>query len=373
MSPPRVLFVGRTRYSLPLPPALRKKWDAIEQELDYRILASAAPGSSGVSGRFELLPPAPALDGALFYLLLPFRLGRTLRRLRPDAVVAETPHVAAAALLARALMRGPRPRVIAEVHGNWRLATRLHGSPRRRLLGPLVDAINVAALRRVDGVRALSAYTAGLAEEVRGEPVTGELPTYTDLAAFAGRAPAPLPVAPTALFVGVLEAYKNVDGLVTAWRRVAERVPDARLVVVGRGTKLSLVEQLAADLPGRVEHVEELPPEGVAARMDESTVLVLPSRFEGFGRVVIESFARGRGVVGGRAGGILDLVEDGVEGLLVDPESPDELADALERVLTDRALAERLGAAAHDRYEAWHSTPEEFAARLRKLIEAALH
>ncbi|MDQ5822170.1 MAG: glycosyltransferase, partial [Actinomycetota bacterium] len=250
--------------------------------------------------------------------------------------------------------------------------TRLHGSPRRRLLGPLVDAIDLVALRRVDGVRALSSYTAGLAEEVRGRPVTGELPTYTDLAAFADRLPVRLPETPTALFVGVLEAYKNVDGLVAAWRRVARGMPNARLVVVGRGTKLPLVEQLAAELPGRVEHVAELPPDGVAARMDQSTILVLPSRFEGFGRVVIESFARGRGVVGGRAGGILDLVGDGVEGLLVDPENVDELAEALERVLSDRALAERLGAAAHERYRAWHSTPEEFAARLRKLVEATL-
>jgi glycosyltransferase involved in cell wall biosynthesis len=369
VSRPRVLFVGRTRYRLPLPAGLAKKFDALDRELDYRVLATQARGSADSSERFELARPLAVLDGPLWYLLLPLRIRRTLRRFRADAVVAEDPHTAAAALVARALLRGPRPRVVAEVHGNWRLATRLYGSPRRRLLGPVVDAIDLLALRRVDGVRALSPYTARLAEEARGEPVTAQFPTYTDLSAFAERPVAPLPERPQALFVGVLEPYKNVDGLAEAWRQVARRLPQARLVVVGRGSRRPLVEALAAELPGQVEYVPELEPEAVAARMDESTVLVLPSRFEGLGRVVIESFARGRGVVGGRAGGILDLVREGEEGLLVDPEDVAGLAAALERVLSDRALAERLGAAARERYRAWHSTPEEFARRMRSLVE----
>ncbi len=373
MTRPRVLFVGRTRYTLPLPGRLARKFDALDGQVDYRVLASAAPGSAGSSERFELVRALPVLDGPLFYLLLPLRILRAVRRFRPDAVVAEDPHTAAAALLARPLLRGRRPRVIAEVHGNWRLATRLYGSPRRRLLGPVADAVDLLALRRADAVRALSPYTARLVEEARGEPATAQFPTYTDLGAFTRRPRVPLPERPQALFVGVLEPYKNVDGLAEAWRRVARRLAEARLVVVGRGSRLALVEQLAAELPGQVEYVPELEPQEVAARMDESTVLVLPSRFEGLGRVVIEAFARGRGVVGGRAGGILDLVRDGEEGLLVDPEDVDGLAAALERVLTDRELAERLGAAAAARYAEWDSTPEEFARRMRDLVETALH
>jgi glycosyltransferase involved in cell wall biosynthesis len=363
---PSVLFVGRTRYRLPLAAGLARKWEAIERELDYVVLASRADGSSGSHARFELVPAAPALDGPLFYVLLPLRARRAIRRIRPDVVVAETPYVAAAVLLARATLRGTRPRVIAEVHGNWRLATRLHGSPQRRYLGPIGDVIGDAAVRRVDAVRALSSYTASLAEQVRGAPVRALLPTFTDLEAFTARPVQPLPDRPTALFVGVLERYKNVDGLVAAWRLVQERLPHARLVVVGRGPLAELLAQID------VEHVIELDAEGIAARMDESWVLVLPSRFEGLGRVVIESFARGRGVVASRAGGILDLVTDGVEGLLVSPEDHADLADALTRVLADRTLAERLGTAARERYADWHSTPEQFAARLRELVESTL-
>jgi glycosyltransferase involved in cell wall biosynthesis len=101
-------------------------------------------------------------------------------------------------------------------------------------------------------------------------------------------------------------------------------------------------------------------------------VLVLPSRFEGLGRVVIEAFARGRGVVATGAGGILDLVEDGREGLLVDVDDVDGLAEALVRALSDRGLAERLGVAAQARFPEWNQTAEQWAERMRALVERAL-
>jgi glycosyltransferase involved in cell wall biosynthesis len=182
-----------------------------------------------------------------------------------------------------------------------------------------------------------------------------------------------LPERPAALFVGVLEAYKNVDTLAAAWRIAAPQVPEATLVVLGKGSRSASIDRLAAELPGRVVHVPELPPDGVAQRLDEATALVLPSRFEGLGRVVVEAFARGRGVVATRAGGILDLVEDGREGLLVEVDDVKGLADALVRVLSDRALAERLGAGAHQRFPEWNQSAADWAGRMRALVDAALH
>jgi rhamnosyl/mannosyltransferase len=87
------------------------------------------------------------------------------------------------------------------------------------------------------------------------------------------------------------------------------------------------------------------------------------------GRVVVEAFCRGRGVVGSRVGGIPDLVEDGRNGILVEPGDPDALAEALARVLTDHELAERLGAGAAASAGRWTVSPEEFASRLRVLVE----
>jgi glycosyltransferase involved in cell wall biosynthesis len=372
---PRVLFVGRTRYRLPLADWLERKWTAIGHELEYRVLASEDPANTGTDPRFELIPAVTprSLDGAAFYAQLAFRVRRAVRSLRPQAIVAEDPRTAALVMAGCKLAGGGRPRVICEVHGDWRHSTRLYGSQGRQLLSPLVDLLDDHGVSRADAVRALSPYTARLVEETRGRPPDAVFPTYTDLSVFTSRPAQPLPERPAALFVGMLERYKNVDGLAAAWRIAAGRVPEAPLVVVGKGPLRGEIDRLAADLPGRVEHVPELPPEGVARALDEATLLVLPSRREGLGRVVIEAFARGRGVVASCAGGVLDLVDDGVEGLLVDPEDTARLADALVRVLSERDLAERLGAAASARFAAWNQTAEEFARRTKELVEAALN
>jgi glycosyltransferase involved in cell wall biosynthesis len=87
------------------------------------------------------------------------------------------------------------------------------------------------------------------------------------------------------------------------------------------------------------------------------------------GRVVIEAFCRGRAVIGTRVGGIPDLVEDGVNGKLVDPGDPAALAEALVRVLADRDLAERLGQAAQACADLWSISPQEFARRVRTLVD----
>ena len=143
----RVLFVGRTRYRLPLPSWLERKWDAVGDGLDYRVLASAADGARS-GGRFELIAPAPAADGFAFYTRLPFRVRRAIRKFRPEAIVAEDPRTATLVMLGRRLAGSPRAKVICEVHGDWRHSTRLYGASGRRLLSPLVDALDRYGIRR---------------------------------------------------------------------------------------------------------------------------------------------------------------------------------------------------------------------------------
>jgi glycosyltransferase involved in cell wall biosynthesis len=369
---PRVLFVGRSRYRLPLPPWLAKKWDALEEELDYRILGAAERGSPTEAQRFRLRRPAPVrvLDAPLFYLRLPLDVRREIRAFEPAAVVAADPYVGAAAWLGRALS-GRRPRLIVEVHGDPRTFTRLYGSSARKALSPLADIVARWALRRADGTRALSSFTSNLVEQARGETATASFPTYSDLSAFTEPPMQPVPAAQTVVFVGALEPYKNVVGLAAAWRRVAHDLPQASLVVVGKGSQQRAIDELIRELPTQVRQHRELAPGEVARALDESRALVLPSWPEGLGRVVIEAFARGRGVVATAAGGIVDLVDDGVQGLLIPPGDTDALVAALRRVLIEDGLAERLGAAAGERYAAWHSTPEDFARAYRELVDLA--
>src|SRR5262249_4749317 len=152
-------------------------------------------------------------------------------------------------------------------------------------------------------------------------------------------APVPLPEQPSALFVGVLERYKDVDGLAQAWRLAAPRLPEVKLRIVGRGSRAYVVEALVRNLPAQTEWTPELPNSEIPAVLDAATVLVLPSRSEGLGRILVEALCRGRPVVATRVGGITDLVRDGENGLLVPPQDAGALADALVRVLSDRGFA----------------------------------
>jgi glycosyltransferase involved in cell wall biosynthesis len=282
-------------------------------------------------------------------------------------VLAQGAHEAAAALAARRLA-GVETAVIADLHGDWRAPTRLYGSRLRTALNPVADRVALTGLRNADGIRTITGYTTSLVRGLGLEPAD-EFPAYMDFDSFLQSPPQPLPEHAQALFVGVLERYKNVDGLADAWRLAAPRVPDAQLRLVGAGTLRPVVEQLLRDVPGQTSWDERLTQPEVSRALDEATALVLPSRSEGMGRVVVEAFCRGRAVVAARVGGIPDLVEDGKNGLLVEPGDTQALADALVRILTDRELAERLGAGAHASADFWTSSPEEFASRVRALVE----
>ena len=365
----KLLMVGRTRYELPLSDTLRAKFDALRKVFDLRVLASRAPGAPAGDETFELGGPwrPRRLDGALYFATLPFRTAKELRRSRPDAVLVQGAHETWLVLQGRRLARSRAP-VVLDIHGDWRSSTRLYGSPARRLLNPLADRVAASAVRHADAVRTISDYTTGLVRSYGVEPAA-VFPAFMDLDPFLGPVQ-PLPRPPRALFVGVLEHYKGIEELAAAWRDVSARLPGVVLHLVGKGTQRAVAEQLVRDLPGRVEWTESLPTEGVAAALDAATVLLLPSRSEGMGRVLVEAFCRGRGVVGSSVGGIVDLVRDGENGLLVPPQDPRALADAMHRVLTDQALAERLGAGARTSAEAWVASPEEYAARLEALVAA---
>ncbi|MDA4129585.1 MAG: glycosyltransferase family 4 protein [Thaumarchaeota archaeon] len=138
------------------------------------------------------------------------------------------------------------------------------------------------------------------------------------------------------LFVGALttfHSYKGVDVLIRAFSSVSKKFRDSRLVVVGAGNMLSSFKKLASGLgvseavvfPGYVD--DNLLPEFYAA----CDVSVLPSKnsSEGFGLVLIEAMACGKAVIGSRTGGIVDVIKDGKNGILVEPGDQLELASAI--------------------------------------------
>jgi glycosyltransferase involved in cell wall biosynthesis len=369
---PRVLFVSRERFRLPLDGAQKRKWDAVAAVVEHRVLAAAPAGSPTRDAHFHLVGPARprALDGALYYLLLPWRIARELRGFRPDAALVQGVHETVAFLIARRLA-GSNAKVILDVQGDWHEATRLYGSPLRRLLNPLNDALAPFAVSRADAVRTVSTQTTGLVEALGVHPAA-VFPSYVDAEAFLARPPAPLPERPRAVFVGVLERYKAFDTLVEAWRRAAPQVPGAVLQLVGQGTMRDRAERLVADLPDQTEWTPRLSAEEVSAAMDASWLVCLPSRSEGLPRVALEAACRGRAIVGGNRAGIPDVVQHEQNGLLVDPDDADELAAALVRILSDRSFAEQLGASARRTGEEWGVTPAEYAAKVLALVSGLL-
>jgi glycosyltransferase involved in cell wall biosynthesis len=364
---PRVLVVGHTTYDMPLSASLARKWDSIAERLDFRVIGQAGTVEQD-DPRFRLLRLSRSFAGA-FQMTLPWVVAREARRFKPDVVITQSPYEAFA-ILPRAI-RG-NAKLVVDVQGGWRTAPRLYGSRLRRLLAVASDRAALLALRRADGVRAISEYTAGLIEEATGRKPLSTFPTYTDLESFLAKPPKPLPDSPTVAWVGVLQRYKDPETFAAAWRLVAARVPGARAIVVGDGPLRAVIDQLCAEFPGQVEAFPRLSQPEVASVLDESTLLALPSASEGLGRVVIEAFARRRPVVGSAVGGIRDIVRPEHSGLLVPPGDATALADALVRVLSDRELAERLAAGGLADGKRFHWLPDEYADAVRQLVDRAL-
>jgi glycosyltransferase involved in cell wall biosynthesis len=367
---PRVLFVSRERFRLPLEGLQQRKWDAVSAVVEPRVLAAAPAGWPTRDERFHLEGPSRprVLDGALHYLRLPRAIARELRDFEPDAALVQGVHEAVAFLIARRLA-GSRTKLILDVQGDWRAATRLYGSHWRRLLSPLNDALAPIAVRRADAVRTISDHTTSIVRALGVEPAA-TFPPFVDAGIFASRPAVPLPERPVALFVGVLEPYKNIEGLAEAWPLVAAQVPDARLHLVGKGTRTDIAQALVRDHDARWD--PELTAEEVATALDESWLLTLPSRAEGLGRVLVEAACRRRALVGADRGGIPDVVRHEENGLLVDPDDPRSIAAGLTRVLGDRVYAERLGEAARLTGDRWSVTPDAYAARVEALVGGVL-
>lgn len=225
------------------------------------------------------------------------------------------------------------------------------------------------ALARVDAVVVPSEFLAARAVEIGARPAAIHvIPAGVDLDRFA---PSPVPPEPVALFVGRFAEKKGLDVLLAAWPTVRERVPDARLRLVGYGP---LAPQVRAE--EGIEVVGRRPHSEVAAEVRRARVVVSPSRTATDGDadtlvvVNLEAQACGRPVVTTRHGGIPEYVQDGHTALLVEEGDPTSLAEALVRVLSDQVLARSLGGAG----PAW---VEQFsvaraAARLDELYDSLM-
>jgi glycosyltransferase involved in cell wall biosynthesis len=314
--------------------------------------------------------PSP-LGHLVYFASLPAIVGLELRRFKPDVIVATGPYEAFMLLPAWKVMR-PRAKLLIELHGDWRTASRLYGSPLRRLYGRLSDQAAEFALRHASGVRALSEFTESLTLEVTGRSPLSLFPGYIDLESFSREPRRPLPDRPSIAWIGVLQRSKNPRLVADAWRQVAARTTEGRLVVVGQGPEQSIVDKLVRDVPTRTMSLSSLTPPQIARLLDDSTALVVSSDSEGLPRVIMEAFTRGRPVVATAVGGVPDVVTTGRNGILVPRGDARQLADAIIRVLNDREFAEQLSRGALEDADRFRCTPTEFSTAFRRLVDSAL-
>ena len=173
----------------------------------------------------------------------------------------------------------------------------------------------------------------------------------------------------TILFLSRLVPRKRADKLIRVMPTVISSIPRARLVIVGDGSERQRLESLVAEssarnsisVLGRVTESEKW------ICYEQCDVYVLPSIGEGFGIGYLEANALGKPVVGSRDSGTVDAVLHGETGLLVDPNSDEQLAEAIIQLLKNPTLARRLGKNGRRRVEEemnWAT----IAARVRDII-----
>jgi glycosyltransferase involved in cell wall biosynthesis len=175
------------------------------------------------------------------------------------------------------------------------------------------------------------------------------------------------PVEPSAsgqirlLFVGRLEERKGIDVLLRALKEIMPRYPQLSVDIVGNdklpgadGKAYRDAFESDAEMQSaraRIRFHGEVSEKHLRGFYRACDIFVAPSRFESFGLILLEAMMFGKPVIGCRTGGMPEIVEDGVSGLLAEPGDVDSLERCITRLIEDPDLRDQLGVRARRRYE----------------------
>lgn len=181
------------------------------------------------------------------------------------------------------------------------------------------------------------------------------------------------------LFVGRLEKRKGFKYLLQAFARVKKAVPEARLMVVGaydKEDKEPFVLYARENRLRDVRFIGQVSEDDLPRYYRTCHVFCAPSTgFESFGIILLEAMAAGKPIVASNIAGYRGVLEDGEEGLLVQPEDERRLADALIRLLNDPALSRRMGCQGQATAigYSWDKVAQQVLGYYRELLEEKRH
>jgi L-malate glycosyltransferase len=293
-----------------------------------------------VSEGLELIPIASRTE---IDLSAGWRLARAIKRLRPDVVHAHDPHGIAMASWALSLStatssRDEGPLLVA----SRRVDFHLKGNSFSRWKYRQVDCFIAAseAIRQMllhDGVPPDQVIT--VHEGIDIEHVLAAAPVNIHEALFLPHH------APVVGNVAALAAHKGHRHLIDAAKLVVQQVPDVRFVILGEGELREQLERHVREL--RLEKHVLLPGfrVDVLGCIKAFDLFAMSSVTEGLGTSLLDAMACSKAIVATRAGGIPEVVEPGVTGLLVEPRDHRAMAEAIVKLLKDETLRARMAAA----------------------------
>jgi len=288
----------------------------------------------------DLIPIAPRTE---MDLSAAWKFARVVKRLAPDVIHAHDPHGVAMASLALSIGAGSAkggraPALVA----SRRVDFHLKGNSFSRWKYHQVDCFIAAseAIRQMlvsDGIAEAQAVT--VHEGIDVEHVVAAPPVDVHQAFFLPHG------APVVGNIAALVPHKGQRYLIEAAHLVVQQIPDARFVILGEGDLREHLEK-----PVKDHHLEKhvlLPGfrTDVLGCLKTFDLFVMSSVTEGLGTSLLDAMAASRPIVATTAGGIPEIIDDGVNGLLVPPRDHHALADAIVRALKDAELRRRMGAA----------------------------
>jgi glycosyltransferase involved in cell wall biosynthesis len=213
-------------------------------------------------------------------------------------------------------------------------------------------AINRAWFGRFNRVTAISQAVANRLEEFGGSVMRQVDVVYPGTVWTPARTALEIATTPVILCAGRLVPEKGIDVLIRAFSLIQSSHQDSRLIIVGDGPSRPSLTALTDELglSGRVDFRGHLSQADTAAAIRAAWCLCVPSLWEEpFGMIAAEAQMQGIPVIASRAGGLAEIIEEGITGFLVPSGDVDALASRLQMLITNGSLAVQLGIQSHER------------------------